>query len=255
MFLKEFGEAATLKLQSRLGEVGSISFFDPYLSRKSADTCKKYIADIASISYGNDIAKNTEKVYDLLMRLDHLSVLEFVPVVDPDSLMNIRVDNLRTLIANAKARDITANLESVGTQIFADYMLETERQMRPAIGMTVTCPIFVARQWMRHGVFTFLELSRRYTKAGKVPFEFYGGRTAFHNQICDEYNRRLAANMPAELARGILPVETMTKFHAVAYIDDLERFFAVRRDAAAQPEMRVFADAIFAAACAQKESL
>lgn len=235
----KFGEGEIFELQARRGRVGSIQFFDPYAHMTDRDSLIKYIADIATISYGNEAAANPPALFKTLLRLDHLSVLEFAPLVREDVYSTIRADNLRSFY------ELYENLYSQ-EELLDAYCAASEdsRESRAAIGMTITCPIFVARQWMRHGVFTFLELSRRYVKASKVPFEFYGGATAVHDSILDEYDRRIKSGEPAELARGIIPVEAMTTFHAAAYIDDLHRFIETRTDKAAQPEIRVFADKI-----------
>jgi thymidylate synthase (FAD) len=87
-------------------------------------------------------------------------------------------------------------------------------------------------------------MSRRYVKGSKIAFEFYGPRSPFHDACLDEYDYRLQCGMAPELARGCMPVETMTKFWVAGYERDWKEFVRLRSDAHAQAEIRVFAEAI-----------
>ena len=97
-------------------------------------------------------------------------------------------------------------------------------EQSPASAFLVEAPIFVARQCMRHRSFSYLEMSRRYTKGSKVAWSYYGEgpfvadpsvpmpERSFHTACEAEYERRMESGWPQELARGCMPVEAMTGF-------------------------------------------
>jgi thymidylate synthase (FAD) len=133
----------------------------------------------------------------------------------------------------------------------------------------IKCPIFVARQWMRHRIASYNEISARYTE---VKEEFYYPE-AFRVQ--DKINRQgsvraggleqekmlavydkaikasyaaytelLAAGAAREMARMVLPVAQYTQFHWTINARSLLNFISLRADAHAQYEIRQYADAI-----------
>jgi len=133
----------------------------------------------------------------------------------------------------------------------------------------IKCPIFVARQWMRHRIASYNEVSARYTE---VQEEFYYPE-AFRVQ--DKINRQgsvrsgaldqekmlaaydkaikasfsayqelLEAGAAREMARMVLPVAQYTQFHWTINARSLLNFIDLRADAHAQYEIRRYADAI-----------
>lgn len=133
----------------------------------------------------------------------------------------------------------------------------------------VKCPIFVARQWMRHRIASYNEISARYTE---VQDEFYYPE-AFRVQ--DKINRQgsvrsgaleqekllavydkavkasyaaygelLEAGVAREMARMVLPVAQYTQFHWTINARSLLNFISLRADAHAQYEIRQYAEAI-----------
>jgi thymidylate synthase (FAD) len=137
----------------------------------------------------------------------------------------------------------------------------------------VKAPIFVFRQWHRHRTWSFNELSARYKE---LPEEFYvpvpemigqqsasskqartiggpGGaiadagavaiRTACE-QAFDTYRGLLAAGVPRELARSVLPVATYSHMFATVDLLNLMKFLTLRCHPHAQHEIRVYADAM-----------
>ena len=134
----------------------------------------------------------------------------------------------------------------------------------------VKCPIFVARQWMRHRIASYNEISARYTE---VQDEFYFP-AAFRVQ--DKINRQgsecapsaldqeklpavydkaikasyaayaelLQAGVAREMARLVLPVAQYTQFHWTINARSLLNFINLRADAHAQYEIRQYADAL-----------
>ncbi|MEK7721854.1 MAG: FAD-dependent thymidylate synthase [Elusimicrobiota bacterium] len=133
----------------------------------------------------------------------------------------------------------------------------------------VKCPIFVARQWMRHRIASYNEISARYTE---VQDEFYYPE-AFRVQdkinrqgsvrsgalrqekmlaVYDKaikasyaaYRRLLEAGAAREMARMVLPVAQYTQFYWSINARSLLNFITLRADAHAQYEIRQYADVI-----------
>lgn len=133
----------------------------------------------------------------------------------------------------------------------------------------IKCPIFVARQWMRHRIASYNEISARYTE---VKDEFYLPK-AFRiqdltnrqgsvvsdkldnkalSEIYEEaiehsyqaYQKLLKAGVAREMARGILPVAQYTQFYWTVNLRSLLNFISLRADSHAQYEIRVYANAI-----------
>jgi len=133
----------------------------------------------------------------------------------------------------------------------------------------IKCPIFVARQWMRHRIASYNEISARYTE---VHDEFYMPE-AFRAQdrinrqgsvrsgaleqekmlaIYDKaikasykaYTELLEAGAAREMARMVLPVSQYTQFHWTINARSLLNFIDLRADEHAQYEIRRYAEAI-----------
>lgn len=136
----------------------------------------------------------------------------------------------------------------------------------------VKAPIFVFRQWHRHRVWSYNELSARYRP---LPEEFYvpdpaiigeqattnkqgrqeGGDLARRQAeterlrgACEAafavYRELLDSGWPRELARSVLPVNTYSHMFAKVDLRNLLHFLGLRCDSHAQFEIRVYADAM-----------
>lgn len=226
-----------VELFSRLGKVGSIQAFNPWDARKSVAHAKAWVAQVASLSYGNQEAANPEKLFQNIVDRGHLSCLEFVPV----GAYAGRLGRSHALPYQSLRR---YGVAALGDPDFSDY--ESEEKEDPASAFLVTCPLYTRSQWMRHRSFSYLEMSRRYTKGSKVAWEFYGSEDPeMHQEQQDavrKYERRLELGMPSELARGIIPQEAMTKIWIAGFDRDWREFIRLRSDAHAQPEIRVYSD-------------
>lgn len=135
----------------------------------------------------------------------------------------------------------------------------------------IECPIFTARQWMRHRFGSYNEVSRRYTseniyfytpkkiriqdtknKQGSINTEIDQNlnnelivRIADHNFNSGAlYNKLLQHNVARELARSVLPMSLFTKFYWTVPRIALDNFITLRTDKHAQEEIRVLAQAI-----------
>lgn len=135
-------------------------------------------------------------------------------------------------------------------------------------------PIFVARQWIRHRTANVNEYSGRYSL---MKDEFYipdtdnirqqsksnrqGGDETMSNtdaqgfldalnELCDKaysvYEDYIAKGVTREQSRMILPVNNYTEWYWKIDLHNLFHFLALRCDAHAQWEIRVFADAMLA---------
>lgn len=135
------------------------------------------------------------------------------------------------------------------------------------LSFRVKAPIFVARQWMRHRINSYNEISYRYVK---VKTEFYIPKTfrlqdtengqssygAFSNEelinqykaalenAYAAYNKMLEAGVCREQARAILPVATYTEFIYTCNLQSLMHFMKLRLGSGAQKEIRSYALAL-----------
>ena len=133
----------------------------------------------------------------------------------------------------------------------------------------ICCPIFVARQWMRHRWGSYNEVSARYTQVKDefyIPSQFRGQDTknkqgsvptSSLNQKAliklyedsveasyAAYKKLIDAGVAREMARGVLPVCQYTQFYWSVNARSLLNFLSLRTDKHAQREIRVYADAI-----------
>ncbi len=128
-----------------------------------------------------------------------------------------------------------------------------EGHMTPFEAMVFTfdvkCPIFVARQWMRHRMGSFNEESMRYCLAKRefyVPEELRDSLDwqAAMNEGFNGYEAAKAFGIPKEQARAILPLGTYTKFYWTVNGSSLMNFLKLRLNKAAQKEIREYAEVI-----------
>jgi len=133
----------------------------------------------------------------------------------------------------------------------------------------IKCPIFVARQWMRHRIASYNEISARYTE---VSDEFYypgafrvqdkiNRQGSVRSGALDQqkmlavydkaikasyaaYQELLEAGAAREMARMVLPVAQYTQFYWSINARSLLNFIELRADSHAQYEIRCYADAI-----------
>lgn len=132
------------------------------------------------------------------------------------------------------------------------------------LSFRVKCPLFVARQWMRHRMNSYNEISYRYVKSA---LEFYipakwryqdtqnrqGSVGEFEDAAMKEkymaaleaakqtYEDLLAGGLCRELARGLLPLCTYTEFIYTCNLHSLIHFLKLRLEPGAQWEIRMFA--------------
>lgn len=123
----------------------------------------------------------------------------------------------------------------------------------------VYCPIFVARQWMRHRTWSYLERSMRYSTPEDLDFytpdkwrgsKIYSTRAALIayepavKHAIQIYRALLKDGIVPELARMVLPVSIYTEFRATVDLRNLMHFLRLRLSTKAQWEIRQYAYAI-----------
>lgn len=135
----------------------------------------------------------------------------------------------------------------------------------------VKCPIFVARQWMRHRTWSYNEISRRYTSVNIEFYEpelwraqsndnkqaseglincidnnYFTHRNKAHNEECVKlYNMMLEKGVAREQARMVLPQSLYTTFIAKTDLRNLLHFVSLRMDDHAQKEIRDYGKALY----------
>jgi thymidylate synthase (FAD) len=135
----------------------------------------------------------------------------------------------------------------------------------------VRCPIFVAREWMRHRVSSFNEFSLRYAKAtddfyvpeaedvrsqvgkpGAYSFEPVSDEVAevtrerlqaVYETAYRTYQELVELGVARELARCALPVGAYTEFYWTVNARSLMNFLSLRNAETAQREIRRYAQA------------
>ncbi|MBI5243741.1 MAG: FAD-dependent thymidylate synthase [Elusimicrobia bacterium] len=153
-----------------------------------------------------------------------------------------------------------------------DYLLEHGHHTpfeHSVFKFHVKCPIFVMRQWIRHRVASYNEISARYAE---VKDEYYvppawriqdlknkqgsaAARKLDHAALSAEYEAQVRAALAAyrrllgsgvarEMARMVLPVSMYTQFYWTVNCRSLMNFINLRADAHAQSEMQAYAEAV-----------
>jgi thymidylate synthase (FAD) len=136
----------------------------------------------------------------------------------------------------------------------------------------VKCPIFVAREWMRHRTNSFNEWSGRYSKlepefylpasedvrtqVGKpgayrfdpvdpaLAEETRQAQQAVYDQAYATYVQLLERGVAKEIARNVLPVAIYTQFYWTVNARSMMNFLSLRNAETAQREIRRYAEAV-----------
>jgi thymidylate synthase (FAD) len=138
----------------------------------------------------------------------------------------------------------------------------------------IKCPIFVAREWMRHRWASYNEFSMRYAsptelefwtpqdadwrkqvgKPGAYTFEPIESALAkgvaehdmkeVYEFALHRYNVMVSNGIAREIARAVLPVGMYTQFYFTVNARSLINFMSLRNDSAAQKEIQHFASKI-----------
>lgn len=109
----------------------------------------------------------------------------------------------------------------------------------------VECPIFVARQWMRHRIGSYMEMSAR--KRTMIEYSLppeVEGCDEITDQVIKKYSEMIGDGVVKEKARAILPLAMRTEFYWQVNFRALLNFLKLRMAPAAQDEIRNYAWAI-----------
>lgn len=138
------------------------------------------------------------------------------------------------------------------------------------LSVSVSCPLYIRSQIMRHRTFSYNEVSRRYTSEnidfyipesyrkqhfsskqcsnGQVKKELnqvLSLKTEVHHQSSvNLYNEMISAGVARELARGVLPQNLMTEFYMTGNLRNWVHFVKLRADSHAQEEAQWIAEDI-----------
>jgi len=133
------------------------------------------------------------------------------------------------------------------------------------LSFRVKAPIYVQRQWFRHRMNSYNEISYRYVKSS---LEFYVPTTWRKQDMLNKqssfgtldtpensalykkavaaageiYEQLLAAGVCREQARGVLPLCTYTEFIVTCNLHSLMHFIRLRTHTGAQYEIRMYAE-------------
>lgn len=136
------------------------------------------------------------------------------------------------------------------------------------LSFRIKAPIYVTRQWMRHRMNSYNEISYRYVKSalefyipphwryqGKVNHQSSDGKFENEellatykealNHASKAYEKLLEAGVGREQARGLLPLCTYTEFIVTCNLHSFMNFMKLRLKEDAQYEIRVYAQAMF----------
>ena len=217
------------RLEKKEFEGCSVEIWNGWIGNYSQETRIDVVSTVASISYGNEFAKNPEKLVELLKKKGHNSCFEFIRGVEADDEENMyKIQNsLRHYKKNSPLVDLYKSL---------DCLNEDKENI---FCFKIKAPIFSMRQITTHRSFSRLELSRRYTKDSKVNFEFYKldenqEIDIFHRACYDEYLRRIESGYAPEDASRCMPVESMTETFLMIDKENFDNFVKQRCDKHAQ---------------------
>lgn len=209
-----------------------------------------------------------------LPTIDKIIVDKEKKLIDPlkDSISSIeliRISGSDVDIVNAARVSYGKSVEVVSEKDkgLLSFLMEHEHTSpfeHNQFSFRIKAPIFVARQWMRHRMNSYNEISYRYVKA---PLEFYippyfryqdlknkqASVGAFTDQSLENaykqsievsvktYEHLLNSGVCREQARGVLPLCTYTHFIFTCNLHSLMHFLRLRLHAGAQYETRQYA--------------
>ena len=212
------------------------------------DTVKEVVTKIATLSHGNEEPRDVDKLFRLLIERGHESVFEFVR----DSMFGIGI------------KDSLRNKDFPPIKYYApqeEWIKIFEKNEESFALFRIKAPIFVLRQLMRARKGSYNELSRRYTKNEKVPFEFwyfegwekfefdtpYGKLTLqeFYDLAESIYNSLIKQGIKPQVARSVLPVSLYSTVWVLMDYKALFNLFVYRLSEEAQEETRLIVKKMF----------
>lgn len=192
---------------------------------------------------------------------DKISSLELIRVSGSD----LDVVNAARVSYGKKNSKLTERDEKL-----INYLMEhghTSPFEHNQLSFRVKCPIYIARQWMRHRINSYNEISYRYVKAS---LEFYipenwryqdaNNKQSSIGEFKDDnlkklyeesiynimkaYELLIEKGISREQARGLLPLSTYTEFIYTCNLHSLMNFLKLRLGKDAQSEIRAYAQGL-----------
>lgn len=213
--------------------------------------------------YGKDLLEHKTHHYDILDK-GYLTLIDFMGT-DKDIAKSARVSY------NNHRHDKTDDDD----KRLIGYLMKNHHSSpfeMCELKFEVKCPIFVARQWMRHRTWSFNEVSGRYTEfeysfyipvrsrikeqseinkqcsggdlGAYLQGEIYGIIDDATDDSFDAYKRALELGCARELSRITLPLNTYTTFIAKVDLSNLLKFIQLRDHPHAQWEIQEYARAM-----------
>lgn len=201
--------------------------------------------------------------------------LEVVRVPKPKWTGDLEVIRNARVSYDADWRDTTDSSANDKQDSKLIKYLQSNQHTSPFEAMVFTfeikCPLFIARQWHRHRTWSYNEVSARYTEVPNDMFvpaketissqhssnkqmrtdithpnadTLHAVIEAANVQSFEHYETLLAMGCPRELARGVLPQNTYTRFFGTVDLHNLLHFLRLRLHEHAQYEIRAYAEAL-----------
>lgn len=210
------------------------------------------------IAYEHDKNKNSCHPTALDPLGDTISSLELIRVSGSDlDVVNAARVSFGKICTELSGRD----------EKLIQYLIEHDHTSpfeHNQLSFRVKAPLFVVRQWMRHRMHSYNEISYRYVQSQDnyyVPptwrYQDHKNRQGSVGKFEDEhltekykkaveyavraYEELLEAGVAREIARGLLPLCTYTEFIFTSNLHALMHFIRLRLDPGAQYEIRCFA--------------
>ena len=201
------------------------------------ETRINFIAKLASISYGNDQAKNPKRLVKTLVERGHQSLFEFIrcPVIS-----NHNTYEGYTISESLRHDPYLATYDQLpyDNKVLEDIFCKT------LVVLKIETPIFIDRQLVRHRNDSRIEMSRRYVKPDKVSFSYYWPEfmldkgKEYEKFYQKAYQEIFDMSHRAEVARICLPLNLYTTYYVMRDFVSARNFYVRRFNKHAQRETR-----------------
>lgn len=216
----------------------------------------------SDIDIKDGTGKAGDKANPLFADLGVLGHIELLDVMGDD----LSIVNAARVSYNTESTDLTDRDKKL-ILFLAKHKHWTPFEQN-ALKFRVKCPIYIARQWMKHRCWVFNEISARYTKFDNTiykPSQFreqaasnkqasveaqnleQAKATEIYEQACkatiDAYTRLIELGVCREQARGVLPVGSHTEFVTTVNLRNFMHWYNLRAPKEAQWEIQQYAHA------------
>jgi len=256
--MPKFLSKKVVPIHSDFSACPEVSLWDFSDMLQNPTKVKEVVSLIATLSHGNFRPKDAERLYNNLLKLGHESVLEFIRTPSFSEVSRIQdsdliEDEYRYFVKGGLGIDKSFRNRTLNIGCFSNQECRIILSHNIATFL-VEVPIYSARQIMRHRLFSYLELSRRYTKDKKVPFVIIVPATIHNNLLArilyklhfwfskTIYNLLLRLGIKPEDARAVMPLGTKTMFWMMGDYRAWLNFFVERLQPEAQEITRATAE-------------